>query len=409
MVMKSADDNKHKPKVLTLVGFFTPAYKAGGPIRSIEGIVHHLSEYFDFKIITRDHEYGSSVPFDNVKIDEWQRVGKADVYYASPSQIKSGAFKRLLNRLDYDVLYLNSFVAPRFTIVPLVLRRFGFIKRKPVILAPRGELSSGALRLKYIRKHCYIWLAKLLGLYNDVTWQASSEFEAKNIQVYFPHAKIYRDDLECDKNTSYIRITPNLIVLMEAASEIRKSEKSRDSLRIVFLSRISPMKNLEYALDVVSRVKGKVLFDIYGPVNSEKYANYWEQCKQLIEKMPALMEINYKGEVEQEQVREVFSQYDIFLLPTLGENFGHVIAESLSAGCPVLTSDKTPWRDLKEKHAGWDLPLDQPSAFVKVLQNMMTMGIEEYASLSEAQKHLPWLQQIILKRCDIIGNCSHAP
>jgi glycosyltransferase involved in cell wall biosynthesis len=40
----------------------------------------------------------------------------------------------------------------------------------------------------------------------------------------------------------------------------------------------------------------------------------------------------------------VFRQYDLFVFPTRGENFGHVIIESLSVGTPVLLSDRTPWR-----------------------------------------------------------------
>ena len=42
-------------------------------------------------------------------------------------------------------------------------------------------------------------------------------------------------------------------------------------------------------------------------------------------------------------MRTKFSEYDAFVFPTRGENFGHVIAESLSASCPVVCTDQTPW------------------------------------------------------------------
>ena len=51
---------------------------------------------------------------------------------------------------------------------------------------------------------------------------------------------------------------------------------------------------------------------------------------------------------------------DLFFLPTRGENFGHVIAEALSVGTPVLISDQTPWRKLAAVGLGHDLPLAVP-------------------------------------------------
>ena len=43
---------------------------------------------------------------------------------------------------------------------------------------------------------------------------------------------------------------------------------------------------------------------------------------------------------------------DIFLFPTRGENFGHVVAEALSVGCPVLTTPTTIWTDLLTSGGG---------------------------------------------------------
>jgi len=53
---------------------------------------------------------------------------------------------------------------------------------------------------------------------------------------------------------------------------------------------------------------------------------------------------------------ERLADYDAFIFPTLGENFGHVIIESLSAGCPVLCSDQTPWNDVFRAGGGSVIP-----------------------------------------------------
>lgn len=77
------------------------------------------------------------------------------------------------------------------------------------------------------------------------------------------------------------------------------------------------------------------------------------------------------------------SAYDLFLLPTLGENYGHVIHEALLAGCPVLISNRTPWRNLEALGIGWDLPLEDPEQFRTVLQYCLDMDSATYRPLSQ--------------------------
>ncbi|KEF34226.1 hypothetical protein RDMS_08205 [Deinococcus sp. RL] len=73
--------------------------------------------------------------------------------------------------------------------------------------------------------------------------------------------------------------------------------------------------------------------------------------------------MEYRGVAEHQRVREIFSSYDVFLFPTLGENYGHVIWEALAAGCPVVVSDQTSWQDFKAAGVGDVLPLSAPEAF----------------------------------------------
>ena len=80
---------------------------------------------------------------------------------------------------------------------------------------------------------------------------------------------------------------------------------------------------------------------------------------------------------------EVFAENDLFFFPTHGENYGHVIAEALVAGCPVLISDQTSWRNLEHEKVGWDIPLDQPEKYIAVLQRCVAMGNEELKALSQ--------------------------
>ena len=116
------------------------------------------------------------------------------------------------------------------------------------------------------------------------------------------------------------------------------------------------------------------MFDIYGP---QEDPDYWRECQALIEVLPAHIRVNYCGNVMPEDVRRTFSDYDLFFFPTRGENYGHVIAESISAGTPVLLSDQTPWRDLESEGLGWDLPLRDPQAFAEKIDHFAAIPAEE--------------------------------
>jgi len=104
------------------------------------------------------------------------------------------------------------------------------------------------------------------------------------------------------------------------------------------------MKNLRMAIDLIGSLAGEVSFDIYGPVDDE---NYGRECRDATSHVRPNVKVTWRGNVRPAEVTNTFARYEFFVLPTLGENFGHVILESLSAGCPVLLSDRTPWRRLE--------------------------------------------------------------
>lgn len=250
-----------RPIVLVFVRYYLPGFKAGGPVRSIDNLVGQLGDEFDFHVVTSDRDLGDTAAYPGVTSDARAQVGKATVTYLSPREQGFGGICRLLRATPHDVVYLNSFFDPVFSAVPLLVRRFGLAPHKPYLVAPRGEFSPGALALKAWKKQLYLRVVRTGGLYRNVGWQASSEYEAAEIVQAF------------DVNPDRIYIAPN--PTPSGSDQCRTiASVHRDPgmpLRIVFLSRIAPKKNLSFALRVIAQVHEPVVFDIYGPVADEEY------------------------------------------------------------------------------------------------------------------------------------------
>ena len=104
------------------------------------------------------------------------------------------------------------------------------------------------------------------------------------------------------------------------------------------------MKNLDYLLRVLFKVSEPLEVDIYGPIED---VGYWKICQKLINILPSHIKLNIRGEINSDNVQNIFLKYDLFVFPTKGENFGHVILESLTASTPVLLSNLTLWKSDK--------------------------------------------------------------
>lgn len=347
-------------KILTFVSYYYPGYKAGGPIRTISNLVENLGKELDFYIVSRDRDLGDSKPYydNNSSSQSWLAVGFSKVFYL-PARLLSVI--KFLNSIDFngfDVLYLNSVFDFKFSIIPLIFQRLGLLGGIPVVLAPRGEFSSSALRLKGRKKSVFIKLARLSNLYKGVIWQVSSNHEK---------ADLLKSGLSI--NNEDVFIAKDLPTLYKSVPHSSHSVQCcPDAKKVIFLSRISPMKNLDYALDVLKHVSAKLQFDIFGPKEDHEY---WLSCERKIDALPSNVTVRYMGLVRPDIVCETLTMYDLFFLPSRGENYAHVIAESLIAGTPVLISDQTPWQDLKNKSLGWDLSLDNPSDFVDILDSSL--------------------------------------
>ena len=374
---------KKKPiSVCVFTGYYLPGYKGGGPIKTIKNLIDQLSNELSFKLITSDRDLGENFSYSSVKCGSWNSVGNAEVFYVQPGYAGYRQISQIIGKQDYDIVYLNSFFSARFSFIPLLMAK---AFKKKVILGSRGEFSEGALSIKAQKKRIFIKLYKSLRLHHRTVFQASSDYEAEDIR------KALGSNVD-------IFIAEDI-----GAQEFIEALPIRNvgSLNMVFVSRISPMKNLLTAIEILKTVKHSITYDIYGPIEDNKY---WAECEAMIDTLPTNIHVEYKGELYPNEVVSTLSKYDAFFMPTKGENYGHVIAEALCAGLPILIADTTPWRNLQELGIGWDLPLNNPKVFSDTIDQLATLSVNDHHQM---RKHvLQWAKNKFSQRGAIDANIA---
>lgn len=345
-----------KKKILIITGRYLPGYKDGGPVRSIVNLTDYLGDEYDFRILTCDRDHGDTESYPNIEVNGWNQVRKAKVYYVPPRGFSYGIIKKLAN--EVDIIYVCGCFND-YAINTMILKRLGLIKR-PVVVAAMGLFSPMEFRLKYRKKKIFTIIFNMLGMFKNIYWSATSEREISEIL------------LQVKGKREQFWIAEDLPRMVD--STFYEKKKAEGVLEVVWISRIAPKKNLLGAIEILRRVKSNINFTIYGPIHVEEY---WEQCKEELQKLPVNIKWYYKGNVDSEQVVATLRNYHVFLFPTLGENYGHVIQEALSAGCACIISDQTPWQSFEDQGVGYIFKVPEEEKFAET--------IDRYAAMSQLE------------------------
>ncbi len=352
-------------KLMIFSDWFTPAYKAGGPIKSVQNLVNLIHQEFEVKVVTSNTDEGDQIPLETVAFDQWVEKEGYSVIYLSEKKRSLRNIALLIDQERPDICYFNSLFSLKFTLIPLFLLKNNKHINPRIVLAPRGMLGEGALAIKKNKKQLFLKASRLFKLFDGIRWHATANTERDEIQLHFGH----------DTDISVEANIPNDDFQNHAP------EKNPGQLNLVFISRISPKKNLKFAITCLSELnlEGSVQMEIYGPLEDEFY---WNECQKEMAKLPDNIKVEYKGVVTPKDLYKVWQNNHFLFFPTLHENYGHVIYESLSAGIPLIISDQTPWRDLQNKKLGFDLPLNDKKGWIQSLQHAANFTNDEFKDYS---------------------------
>ena len=353
-----------KKKLLIVTPGYLPAKNYGGPVVSILNLVENFKNEYDIYIITSNHDLKSEEQLfsDNCEMKDMNGV---KVLYLNDVQMNVKFIEKYFSKIIPDVVYINAIFHYRLTLSTLILCRKYKVKK---ILALRGGLCDNAIQFGKTKKKCYLAFLKYSGFLSNTYFQSTSKEETIAVQRLL------------SRDAKKIYEIPNLPAPFQ--TQMRSEKKKQNYLEMVFMSRIHPIKNLEYAIDVLSKVDKnlRVSFDIYGPIEDKAY---WNKCQMKIDGLSPNIKVNYSGYLEHAQIPEVLKNYHLFILPTLSENYGHAIIEALESGCLTLISDNTPWNDIGEYQVGRAINLNEPEEFTNYIEKVARFDEAEFNSFTE--------------------------
>lgn len=347
--------------ILAFIDWYRPGYRAGGTITAFGNFVDFLEDHFEFYVVTRNSDYGSSITYDNIESNKWTEMGKTYCHYMSSSNVSIINIRRLIRDTPHDYLYINGIFSFHFSILPVL-----FSKGRNIIVNPHGMLSQQAFSIKSKKKRLFLWIVNVLRVYKNVTFHVSNIEEAHDVKKRIKRFKKVRIANQFPRKNT---------ISHNSNREINSPK------RFVSIGRIAPEKGTLHLINSLSNINHEMRLDLFGSVYDVKY---WEKCLKSINSLPPNIKIVYNGIVENKEVPLVLRGYDFFVLLSEGENFGHAILEGLSAGCPVIISNQTPWKDLEKDSVGWNVNIKNPDEILEAFNKALEMTQKEYKIWSRA-------------------------
>jgi glycosyltransferase involved in cell wall biosynthesis len=343
-------------RIFVLYPYYWPDFSAGGPVQSIFNLVNRFSGTCQFFLASKVSQQ-ESANAKTFKLNKWNTGPHGEQVYMSESLSFLKVFS-LLWKTKPDTVYING-IFTAVTTLPGLL--YAAVTGTKAVISPRGMLQVWALKKKGWKKILYLPVFKLLTP-RALVWHATNEAEEMDIRLVFGLGQ---------------RITVASNIPRKPADKIMtKARIQQEPLKLVFLSLINSNKNLGLIIDSVNSLPKGITLDIYGPIADKKY---WNFCYL---KIAGSSRIQYKGVVSPELVQEVLSHYHFFILPTLGENFGHAIFDALSIGLPVIISRHTPWSEVESMNAGYYCDELNSTSLNSLLTRVMALSTEDYNSYS---------------------------
>jgi len=170
--------------------------------------------------------------------------------------------------------------------------------------------------------------------YDIFTLKAS----AKRAQAIVVSSKLeYEDALEFGIKKEKIHIIPMGIDV----EEIKKKNNNSEKLQILFVGRIARVRRVELLLQAVSQLKIPFNLTIVGSeekTSSVTRIGYLDELKLLTKQLNLNNNVTFTGKRTSAELKAHYKSSDIFVYPSLYENFGQPLLEAAAHGLPLIST-----------------------------------------------------------------------
>jgi glycosyltransferase involved in cell wall biosynthesis len=227
----------------------------------------------------------------------------------------------------------------------------------PLVVSPRGMLEPWSLAFRAWKKRIAWTLYEKRDLASARVFCATSSDEATSIR-------------KCGCRQP-IAVVPNGVGVPDLSGSRVTKSVPRTAL---FLSRIHPKKGLPLLVQAWKRVQPR---DWRVVVAGPDEGGHRKTVEDAVCDAGLGNTFEFVGPVKDEAKAALFRQADVFILPTMSENFGMVIAEALAHAVPVIATTGVPWGGLVDHSCGWWV---QPEA------GEIASAIREATGLSDSDR-----------------------
>jgi glycosyltransferase involved in cell wall biosynthesis len=312
-------------RILHVTPYYLPAWRYGGPIRSVHGLCKGLADLgHDVHVFTTNIDgpndshvpLGEAVEVDGVKVWYFPSRRLRRLHWSPPL---GAALDRHVS--SFDLLHLHTVYLWPTTAAAQAARRAGV----PYLLAPRGMLVPNLIERKsrYVKK---AWIAC---------------FEKRNIahaaMVHFTSSVEVEEAAKLGIVCKQSCIIPNGVDLDEHdAGSDTLPNPDLPSLKepfLLFIGRVNWEKGLDRLIAAMPRIIGCNL--VVAGNDEERYQGRLESTAR---ELGVLERISFVGAVYGSRKMQLLARASALVLPSYSENFGNVVLEAMAAGCPVVVT-----------------------------------------------------------------------
>ena len=331
--------------IYIIIDWFTPAYKAGGPIQSVKHIAEHLQDEMEISIVCSNRDYDKTVL--PVSTNQWVKKHNYRIYYTDRK------FRGVINAVPQkSVVYINGIFSIYYNLFPLL-----FLKGRKIV-AVRGMLDPGGLSQKPWKKRIYLLLWKWAGLHKRCEYHATSMIEKENIQATLG-SKVKVWVIQNLPGTLSIKPFPY---------------KKSGAIILCTVALVSKMKNHLLVIESLMKCQADVVYHIYGPIKDN---DYWQTCSKAIEKLPVNISVTYHGIISPDHICDAIADAHVYIQPSKSENYSHSLVDAFMTGRPVITSYFTPWNNLVVEYAGVNVSIEGTTEITKAIDLFAAMDVTE--------------------------------